>query len=124
MRARRMLLALLVGCSWMGVAFAAPEPTPKETKGQIAGLIIQKDGGKITVKGEAGQLTLMPYWRGGMPKDGGGFDKDMVKQLEQFKVGDTVKVTWTFEEHYRIDQIELIAKGAPGEKAAPVEKAE
>lgn len=41
----------------------------------------------------------MPYWRGGMPKNGGGFDKAMMKQLESFQVGDSVKVTWVFEEH-------------------------
>jgi hypothetical protein len=96
----------------MRFACAAPEPTPKETKGQITGKITTKNGGKITVKGEEGQLTLMPYWRGGLPKDGGGFDKDILKQLEQLSVGDKVRVTWVFEEHYRITKIEKLEKEA------------
>jgi hypothetical protein len=101
-------MAMLVGSVCAGFVFAAPEPTPKETKGQITGKIVGKEGNTITVEGQDGRLALMPYWRGGMPKDGGGFDKEMVKKLEQFKVGDTVKVTWTFEEHYRIDTIERV----------------
>jgi hypothetical protein len=109
---RRILMALLIGSVCMRFACAAPEPTPKETKGQITGKITAKNGGKITVKGEEGQLTLMPYWRGGLPKDGGGFDKDMLKQLEQLSVGDKVRVTWVFEEHYRITKIEKLEKEA------------
>jgi len=92
----------------MGSVFAAPEPVAKETKGQITGQITEKDGGKITVKGVDSQLTLIPHWRGGLPKDGGGFDKDMLKQLEAFKVGDAVKVTWSLDEHYRIEKIEAV----------------
>ena len=109
---RRILMALLIGSACMRFARAAPEPTPKETKGQITGKIMAKNGGKITVKGEEGQLTLMPYWRGGLPKDGGGFDKDILKQLEQLSVGDKVRVTWVFEEHYRITKIEKLEKEA------------
>ena len=109
---RRILMAMLIGSVCMRFACAAPEPTPKETKGQITGKITTKNGGKITVKGEEGQLTLMPYWRGGLPKDGGGFDKDILKQLEQLSVGDKVRVTWVFEEHYRITKIEKLEKEA------------
>lgn len=110
MKRRTVLATLLVGCAFTGIVLAKPEPTPKETKGRITGEIVHKDGNKITVKGPDGQLTLMPYWRGGMPKDGGGLDKEMVKRLKAFKVGDRVAVTWTFEEHYRIDTIERIEK--------------
>ena len=117
MTTHKMILAMLVGCCCMGAAIAAPEPTPKETKGQIVGQITQMNGGQMTVKSADSQLSLMPYWRGGMPKDGGGFDKDMLRQLEQFKVGDNVKVTWTFEEHYRIDTIERVEAAQPAAKA-------
>ena len=106
---RRLAVAMVVvACFGLGLAFAqdkGPEPKPKETKGQIAGQIVKKDGGKLTVKGEQGELVLMPHWRGGAPKDGGGFDKDTLKKLEEFKVGDKVKVSWVFEEHYRIESI-------------------
>lgn len=52
----------------------------------------------------------MPHWRGGNPKDGGGFDKEIVNRLKEFKVGDKVKVTWEFEEHYRILTIDRVEK--------------
>lgn len=107
---RRTFAAIMMGGVLAGTAFAAPETPPKEVKGQITGEITKKDGAKITVKGEERSLTLMPHWRGGMPKDGGGFDKEMVKRLEHFKVGDKVKVTWEFEEHYRIVAIEPVKR--------------
>ncbi len=103
-----MLVAFVLGCFCIGLAYAEPEPTPKQTKGTIIGEIVKKHGSKIAVKGKEGELTLMPYWHGGMPQDGGGLDKEMVQRLEQFKVGDKVKVTWTFQEHYRIDTIEPV----------------
>jgi hypothetical protein len=107
---RRILMAIVAVCFCAGFATAAPEATPQETKGQIVGKITAKDGGKITVKGEQGELKLMPHWRGGMPADGGGFDKEMLQKLEKFSVGDEVKVTWVFSEHYRIEAIENVAK--------------
>jgi hypothetical protein len=88
-----------------------PKTPPEGTKGEITGEIIKKDGAKITVKNEETELVLMPFWRGGMPADGGGFDKDMVKKLDGFKVGDKVKVTWVMEEHYRIVTIEHVEEG-------------
>ncbi len=106
MKTKNAVLAVVLAFSCIGFAMAAPEPTPAVTKGQIVGELIAKEGGKITVKGDAGPLSLMPHWRGGMPDKGGGFDKDIMRQLEKFKVGDKVKVTWSFEEHYRIDKIE------------------
>lgn len=108
MMTRRMFVMLAAGLAFLGTVLAAPEPTPEKTSGQIVGEIVKKDGGKITVKGEHETLNLMPYWRGGMPKDGGGFDKDMLRKLEGFKVGDKVRVSWKFEEHYRIETIERI----------------
>jgi hypothetical protein len=74
-------------------------------KGEIVGLITAKQGGKVTVKGDAGELQLMPYWRGGAPKDGGAFDETTMKKLSLFKVGDKVRIAWTMEEHARIDSI-------------------
>lgn len=123
MKTRRIMMALLASCVLAGFAMAEPEPTPEKTKGQIIGTIVEKRGAIITVKGEKGQLTVMPYWRGGMPADGGGLDKEMLKQLQQFKVGDAVKVKWTFEEHYRIDDIKRLGRKTPGGKIEKDDKA-
>lgn len=110
MTSRRTFLAALAAVFCAGLVLAAPETPPKEKSGEITGRITKKDGAKITVQGEHETLTLMPYWRGGMPKDGGGFDKEMVAKLGKFKVGDKVKVRWAFEEHYRIESIERAEK--------------
>ncbi len=110
MTTRRGFIVIMATGLCIRMAGAAPEPPPREKKGQITGTIIKKDGSKITVQGEDTRLTLMPHWRGGMPKDGGGFDKEMVKRLDQFKVGDKVKVVWEFEEHYRIVTIDRVEK--------------
>jgi hypothetical protein len=74
-------------------------------KGVIEGVIVVKDGPKITVEGKQSRLQLIPHWRGGMPKDGGGFDKEMVAKLAGFKKGDYVRIEWVFNEHYRIEAI-------------------
>ena len=116
MKTRRICMSLCIGMLFAGFAFAKPEPTPDVTSGQITGILVKKDGGKITVEGEQSRLMLMPHWRGGMPKDGGGFDKEILAKLESFKQGDKVRVDWAFSEHYRIEKIELIQKGESKEK--------
>ncbi len=81
------------------------EHIPAGTKGTITGTITAKEKGRVTIRGEEKTLTVMPRWKGGMPQDGGGFDQEMLRRLEDFKVGDRVTVAWTFEEHHRIDTI-------------------
>jgi hypothetical protein len=104
-----VVAALLVGLFsfvTFGVEEAAPAGPAKGDTGEIVGTITKLERGKVTVKNEQAELTVWPFWRGGMPKDGGGFDKDTLKQLASFKVGDKVKIAWVFEEHHRIKSIE------------------
>ena len=54
---------------------------------------------------EEGNILLMPHWRGGMPKDGGGLDKEMLAKLAGFKVGDNVRIEWSWQERRRIEGI-------------------
>jgi len=86
-----------------------------EKKGVIVGKIVSKDGAKIVVEGEQETLRLMPYWRG-QNGPGGGFDRGMVSRLDSFKVGDRVKVEWTFQEHHRINWIMKLPKDEGGGK--------
>ena len=78
---------------------------PAGTKGVTEGTIVSKEKSKLVVHTKDGNLIFAPYWRGGNPKDGGGLDKEMVSRLEQFAVGDAVRITWTWEERRRIDTI-------------------
>lgn len=92
-----------------------------EKGGTFVGKIVKIDGGLITVKNPNAERTFRPYWRGGNPDAGGGFDKDMLARFKNFAVGDRVRVQWTLEEHPRIDEIKKVG----GEKgAAAKDKAE
>lgn len=109
---RLMLIALLAGSAFPvigGAAEAARERIAEGTTGTITGTIEHLEKGKVTVNDGTTTLVVMPRWKGGMPKDGGGFDKEVLRRLELFKVGDRVTVAWTFAEHHRIDRIEKAA---------------
>jgi len=75
------------------------------TKGVSVGTIVSLEKGKLVLRTKEGDLLFMPNWKGGMPKDGGGFDKAMLEKLEGFKAGDMVDIEWTWQERRRIDSI-------------------
>ena len=75
------------------------------TKGVSEGAIVSKEQGKLVVHTKDGNLLFAAYWHGGAPKDGGGLDKETIAQLEKFKVGEHVRIEWTWQERRRIDAI-------------------
>lgn len=93
----------------------APAPTePKKeahdamaegTKGVSEGVILSLEKGKLVLNTAEGNLLFMPHWRGGMPKDGGGFDKATLERLGAFKPGQRVRIAWTWSERRRIEEI-------------------
>ncbi|MEN9362138.1 MAG: hypothetical protein RL095_3673 [Verrucomicrobiota bacterium] len=85
-----------------------PADAKEGDKGTVSGSILSIERGILTLTTEKGRFRVLPYWRGGMPADGGGFDKETLKKLEGFKKGDKVSVAWTFEEHPRIDSIKKL----------------
>lgn len=82
---------------------------PAGTKGTSEGVIQSLEKGKLILRTAEGDLLFMPHWRGGMPKDGGGLDQDVLARLEGFKAGDRVRIAWTWEERRRIEAIEKAA---------------
>src|SRR5262245_41673530 len=52
-------------------------------KGTVTGMVTAKGDNWIEVKadGEEKARRYVPHWRGGLPKDGGGPDKDMVAKI-------------------------------------------
>lgn len=78
---------------------------PEGTKGVSEGTIVSLEKGKLILNTEKGDLLFMPHWRGGMPKDGGGLDKETLRRLEQFKPGQKVGIEWTWSERRRIESI-------------------
>ena len=104
----RIALAVMMVCVVSLVSMAGEKKADGPAagaKGTTTGVIAKIDGGKVTLKHDETQTVFFPYWRGGMPKDGGGFDKETLKKLESFKAGDRATIGWTMEEHPRIDSI-------------------
>jgi hypothetical protein len=92
----------------------------KEDKrgGTIVGTVTEKGKGFIEVKaaGEEKGRKYVPHWRGGTPAQGGGFDKEILKKFDELKVGDRVRLEWTFEERPRVVTIERLQAGKKDEK--------
>jgi RNA polymerase sigma-70 factor (ECF subfamily) len=83
-------------------------------KGTFVGTVaeVNADKGAFAVVGADGKrMRFIPQWKGGMPKDGGGFDKDILAKIRALKQGDKVSVDWLFEEHLRALAITVLEGG-------------
>jgi hypothetical protein len=81
--------------------------TPKTKEGVFTGRVTAKENHVIEVTNAAGVAErFMPRWNGGMPAQGGGLDKDMLRELEKVNVGDNVAVKWVFDERMRVVAIQ------------------
>jgi hypothetical protein len=120
---------MFVRCVFAGllVAFAlgytaAQDKKPDETKkdeprkGSVTGVVSAKGENWIEVKadGEEKGRRYVPHWKGGLPKDGGGPDKEMVAKIKDTPLNARVKIDWEFEERARVVKIEILKK--PDEK--------
>src|SRR5262249_7088134 len=107
-----LALVLAVG---LAVADDEKKDTPKDKdpdkkSGTVIGVLTDKGTNWIEVKaaGEEKARRYVPHWVGGLPKDGGGLDKKIVKQIGELKVGSRVRLEWKFEERLRIEKIEVL----------------
>ena len=79
-----------------------------EKEGEVTGKIVAKApaGQWMDVKPEAGPTErYTPKWVGG---NDGGLDKDMLRKMAERRVGDVVKVKWTYAERKRVVELELV----------------
>jgi hypothetical protein len=85
-------------------------------KGTVTGVVSAKGDSWIEVKadGEEKPRRYVPHWKGGLPKDGGGPEKDMVAKIKETAVNSRVRLEWEFEERARVVKIEVLKK--PEEK--------
>ncbi len=83
------------------------EAQPAQTAGWIKGTVVRVDPkGMLILKDETGvEHRLVPHWRGGMPKEGGGFDKAMVECIAKLQPGQAVKARWEWEERPRLAEL-------------------
>jgi hypothetical protein len=118
-----LAVAVLVGAWGVQAASAADtpksEPAPTATSGAVTGVITEKGEGWLRVKDAGGASErYTAQWVGGMPADGGGLDKAMVKQIAERRVGDKVELKWVFVERKRVVELKLL-EAAPAETPKP-----
>jgi hypothetical protein len=117
----RFTLAILFAVA-LGMSATAEDKKTEEKKedeprgGTVAGLVTAKGDNWIEVKadGEEKARRYVPHWKGGLPKDGGGPDKEMVAEIKKVPVNSRVELKWTFEERPRVEKITILKK--PEEK--------
>lgn len=100
------LAVLLLGA----VAWGARAEGDAAEGGTVTGVLVKKDGATIFVKADGTEeaVKYRPRWSGGMPKDGGGFDKAIEEQIRKIPVTNRVRVTWVLEEGRRVTAIECV----------------
>ncbi len=111
------LLAFALGLATFGTSAAQEKKgNPLEgKKGTAIGKLVAKGERYIEVKadGEEAPRKYVPQWKGGLPAQGGGPDKAMLKTFSELKVGSRVEVQWHFNEHLRVIGVKLLK--APAE---------
>src|SRR5262245_8187759 len=113
----------LVGLLALGLGALATAQEKKEEKkkdeprkGTVTGVVSTKGDNWVEVKadGEEKARRYVPHWKGGLPKDGGGYDKEVVAKIKDVPLNSRVQLDWEFEERARVVKIEVLKK--PEEK--------
>lgn len=102
---------MVLGVALLGlVAGSAHAEGDAAEGGTVTGVMTRKDGATIFVKADGAEESVKyrPRWSGGMPKDGGGFDKAIEEQIKKIPVTNRVRVTWVLEEGRRVTAIECL----------------
>lgn len=89
---------------------AKENPKAAGKKGKTIGLLTARGQNFIEVKadGEVKGRKYVPRWVGGLPADGGGFDKKILKTFESLKIGSRLQVDWVFEERLRALAVKVL----------------
>ena len=91
---------------------------PDKKSGTVTGTLTAKDKNWIEVKadGEEKARRYVPHWKGGLPKDGGGPDKEMVAVIKKTALKSRVRLEWVFEERPRVVKLEVLKSSTPEKK--------
>jgi hypothetical protein len=95
------------------------EKDPQEgKKGKVIGTLTDKGTNYIEVKadGEEKGRKYVPHWVGGLPAQGGGPDKKVLKVISELKVGSRVEIDWEFEERLRVLTVKVLKLPAQKDK--------
>jgi hypothetical protein len=99
----------------LALAFTVTADDPKkddDKKGTVTGIVTAKGDNWIEVKadGEEKPRRYVPFWKGGLPKDGGGPDKDVVAKIKDVPLKARIRLEWVFNERPRVEKIEVLKK--------------
>jgi hypothetical protein len=88
------------------------EAKEEKRKGKVTGEVTAKGEWWLEVQadGEDKGRKYFPPWRGGLPKDGGGPDKDTIKLIKEMEVDSRIQLEWVFEERARIEKVDVLKK--------------
>lgn len=109
---KRMVVRVAMGAVLMSGLWGSTPLAAGEEGGTVTGVLASKGDTWIGIRAEGqDDATLyLPHWKGGLPKDGGGFDKEMLGQIKGLVVGSKVKLAWkAVEDHPRIVGVEVLA---------------
>ncbi|HOS42678.1 MAG TPA: EF-hand domain-containing protein, partial [Armatimonadota bacterium] len=83
---------------------------PAVKEGTITGLVTAKGLEWIDVAPKDGPAErYCPRWVGGPSQEGGGYDRAALQRIAAAKVGDTVTLTWRYDERKRVISLETAA---------------
>lgn len=77
---------------------------PRVKPGLITGEVVRKvkNGFDLKVSSSGEVIRFIPQWYGGMPKSGGGLDREVLAQIRPLKVGDVITIEWVYAERPRV----------------------
>ena len=104
------MLTLTLAVTTAGRADDARKSPDEGKKGTVTGVVTARGEAGIELKadGEEKARRYVPHWKGGLPKDGGGPDKEMVAKIKEVPVKARVRLEWSFEERPRVEKIEVL----------------
>ncbi len=113
---RGFIGAIVVGGAFGLRPLSAAEEGQSET---LTGLLTARGENWIEVKADGAEKTTRyrPRWIGGLPADGGGFNKAVLEAIHKLRVPNRVRINWVIEEGPRVTGLEVLA---PAEKSGTV----
>jgi serine/threonine-protein kinase len=94
---------------------------PGGDKGTVVGTVAAKSMQWIEVKPDDGPPErFMPRWVGGMPHEGGGFEKELLVALLTVNVGDRAKLDWVYDLRKRVVAVKRLPRA--GKRPLPAIK--
>jgi hypothetical protein len=118
MRTQRLLVRALIGFALISAGCGNPllwSEAKAADSGTVVGTLTGKGANWIAVRadGATESQRYVPRWVGGMPNQGGGLDKAMLRIIQSLRVPSRVRLAWVFEERRRVVRIEVLNAEQP-----------